>query len=112
MANAIKKEILVYFLTYQIFMLIPKQRGQGYKRQPLGHHICPLSELAYEIGFDLYGLGGHLEVCTGYMDPDDHPRLIEKAVKPISALLNYDFRIVGYTEFWQNHPIKSNSPVK
>lgn len=104
------KEILVLFQSHQIAMLIPKQRGEGFKKVPLGHHACPLSALAYEIGYDLYGLDGALEVQTGYIALDDHERLTEKAVRPLAKFFGLPWRVVGMTEFWAKHPLKT-APV-
>lgn len=100
------REILVLIGYRNIYMLIPKKRGVGYLKQPLGHHACPLSELAYQIGFDMCGLDGHLEVCTGYIAPNRHQYFIDKAVKPISNLLGYEYRLVTDREFFANHPVQ------
>lgn len=104
MAPVTAKEILVYFQQTTIDMLIPKQRGGGFKMVPLGHHHCPLSMLAYQIGFDLFGLDGALEVQTGWISPGSEKRLINQAVRPIAELLGFSWRVVTRTEYYANHP--------
>lgn len=44
------KIILVFFGTNDINLLIPKKRGKGYLKQPIGHFNCPLSTLSRDIG--------------------------------------------------------------
>ena len=100
------RNVLVLLRHRSINMLIPKKRGMGYLKQPLGHHACPLSELAYDIGFDMFGLDGHLEVCTGFIDSDKHDYFIARVVKPVCDLLGYEYQLVTIGEFWANHPIK------
>lgn len=101
------KEILVCFHQTRISMLIPKGRGDGFLKVPLGHHDCPLSRLAYQIGYDLSGLDGALEVETGYIVRNEYPVLLEKAVKPVAQLLGMPWRIVEKNEYWANHPTKT-----
>lgn len=99
------KTILACFHEEYIGLLIPKKRGEGFLRVPLGHHNCPLSELERDIGIDIYGTQGSLTVMTGYIHEDQYPELTERVILPISQLLEYPFRIVGKDEYFKHHPL-------
>ena len=99
-----RTEILVCFFQWHMSLLIPKKRGNGFQKVPLGHKVCPLSSLAYKIGYDVYGLDGALDVQTGWIGSSDQDRLVEKVVKPIADLLGYPWRVVDRSDFWSNHP--------
>lgn len=98
-------EILVMFSQRSIDMLIPKKRGTGFLKTPLGHHHCPLADMQYEIGFDLWGFDGSLTIMTGWIEKKDYDNLIEVAVRPIAVHLGFPWRVVTTNEFWENHPI-------
>lgn len=101
--------ILAYFYQSYLGVLIPKKRGNGYLKVPLGHHACPLAELEREIEFDIYGLSGELEVMTGFITDARHKELEDRVLKPISELLGYSYRIVDRFEYFQNFPIGNKS---
>lgn len=101
--------ILACFHESYLGVLIPKKRGNGYLKMPLGHHTCPLAELERDIGFDIYGLSGELEVMTGFITDARHKELEDRVLKPISELLGFPYRIVDRFEYFQNHPIGNKS---
>lgn len=105
--SGVVKEILVCFFMMRIDMLIPKVRGTGFRKVPLGHHDCPLSRMAYKIGYDLWGLDGALEIDTGHISRDAHEGLMEDVVSPIAEHLGLPWRVVSETEYWNRHPVKS-----
>jgi hypothetical protein len=63
-------------------VLIPKRRGTGYLRYPLGHHrVEKLADIEYDEGIDLCGIDGYLQLEYGYRKPDER-REIEARVMP------------------------------
>lgn len=107
------KELLVYIPAGMqcVMILVPKRRGEGFLAAPFGHHNNPaLSNVAYEIGYDLFGLEGHLEVDTGslYREADKAggmDKFLERIMTPISLHYGMPWRQVG-EEFWDLHPVK------
>lgn len=53
--------------TSSINFLVPKKRGKGFLRQPVGHHVNNLSIfVADELGCDCVGLEGALSLEIGF----------------------------------------------
>ena len=100
-----KKELLYYFAPTTLEILVPKRRGTGFLKTPIGHHVSPLSQLSHEIGYDLYGLDGAISIPIGYIRPHDREKMAQRLVTPISRLLGFPAREVGSSEFWESHPI-------
>lgn len=101
-----EKILLVYFSVESIDILVPKKRGEGFLKVPLGHHACDLSTFTSEhISFDVFGLDGMLSVQTGYISQSQYAELEESVVKPLSAFYNYPYKIVSHEEFWSHHPL-------
>lgn len=67
-----------------VMFLIPKKRGIGFLRQPVGHHVNELSTLITSLGYDCCGLDGYLDVNTGYTGGQDFTELVNE----ISVFLN------------------------
>lgn len=105
------KELLYIFRERGIHILVPKKRGEGFLRTPIGHHQSPLSHLAYKIGYDLFGLDGEIFVDSGYIGKDDKPRMIERVLEPISQLLGFPHREISRQEYYDLHPIKTEEPT-
>jgi hypothetical protein len=106
-------EILAMFEYPTILMLIPKKRGEGYLRVPLGHHACPLHSLSYDLRVDICGLDGMLEVELGRRYTfNDLDGMVRDYVVPIAKLLGFPFRVVEHAEFWENHPITGSVQTK
>ena len=103
------KELLVYARPFgsEINILVPKMRGTGYLKVPLGHHACPLSSLAYDIGFDLYGLEGSLDVQTGYYEEARCEELLAHIMPLLAKHYGMTWRLVDTDEYQANHPIKT-----
>lgn len=100
-----EKILLVYFSVESIDILVPKKRGEGFLKVPLGHHACALSGFTNEhIPFDVFGIDGMLSVRTGRMS-QRHDELEESVVKPLSAFYGYPYKIVSHEEFWSHHPL-------
>lgn len=107
------KEILVAFFQKQVSLLIPKKRGVGFLRQPLGHHACPLSLLAYDLRYDMFGLDGSLDIelgrGNGCLNDKQQADFCTEIVVPIAKLFNFPYRVVDIHEFWDNHPTSKKS---
>ncbi|EPU8966723.1 hypothetical protein ACV0OF_003836 [Acinetobacter baumannii] len=101
MKKQVDKIILVLFGIQEINMLIPKKRGKGYLKQPLGHYNCPLAALSRDIGFDFNGLDGYLEIQTGYLTDKDKVDLTQRVVVPISNFYDYKWQEVDRNTFFE-----------
>lgn len=97
-----KKELLVLFRSKSIGILVPKQRGEGFLKVPLGHHNCPLSQLARDIGYDIFGLDGELEIQTGYIEQADYAKMQAEVIQPISELTGFAYRVVQPEEYYSH----------
>lgn len=103
------KELLYCFVGPSLQILVPKRRGIGYLKQPIGHHPNALSRLETEAGYDLFGLDGAIEVHCGFLGSQERMDKVAKQVlEPISRLLGFPYREVGGEEFWSKHPIPRN----
>jgi hypothetical protein len=105
-------EIVILLQSSSTLFLIPKLRGDGYLKTPYGHHLDDgLSRLETEIGEDIFGLDGHLEIHTGHVHfkngsmAQGVPVVIERFIKPIAAYYGMKWRIARPDEFWTLHPI-------
>lgn len=47
-----------------IKILIPKKKGIGFLKTPIGHHV---SKLISELGYDCFGLDGYVNIPVRYM---------------------------------------------
>jgi hypothetical protein len=101
------KELLVLARpdTYEVNILVPKRRGEGFVKVPLGHHVSPLTQIAYDIGYDIFGLDGSLAVQTGFIWRDKKKALLEHIMPPIAAHYGMPWREIGADEYWQLHPL-------
>lgn len=102
------KVILVQFLIRSMDMLIPKKRGEGYLRQPLGHHNNSLTNfIDEEIGFvgmsqiDVFGLDGYLSFQGRFIDDEEKIRMTETILKPLSEkFYRMPYKVVDSEEFF------------
>jgi hypothetical protein len=81
--SSIKPDGRIYFAvhTYSIMVLIPKKRGVGFLRQPVGHHANDLSRFIDQLGYDCCGLDGYLDINTGFTHNKDFTELKNKISK-------------------------------
>ena len=97
-----EEEILIYVMSQHVACLIPKQRGRGFLRIPLGHHHnAGLARIAIELGFDIFGLDGSLDVQTGYGGAD----YVAAIGAAISEHYKKPWRLICREEFYLKHPI-------
>ncbi|EMO9521101.1 hypothetical protein ACR3H8_19875 [Pseudomonas aeruginosa] len=109
-ANRPVKELLYVQFSGRFEILVPKIRGTGYLKTPLGHHENDLSALGGNLGFDLMGLDGALEVYGPGMSSLSRRDVERVMVELIPALVRYykmPARMVSLAEFRRLHPIKA-----
>lgn len=100
------KSILVNFALGGMSMLIPKKRGDGFLKVPLGHHASELSTyLIDNFTYEFDGLDGCIAVQTGYVHPDREQYFLDTVAAPIAKHLAMEFRRVEDKEYWQLHPL-------
>lgn len=88
----------------EISILVPKRRGTGFVKVPFGHHANKaLGQIEDEIGYDIYGLDGCLEVNTGYFF-EEKEALLEKIMPPISKHYGMPWRELSEEDWWSHHP--------
>jgi hypothetical protein len=102
--------ILVCFFVGRVELLIPKKRGHGFLKVPLGHHYNGLARVCANLGYDAYGLDGSLEIEIGSshsIADKNRPEFLRRVVRPIARHLGFPFRVVEQDEYWSNHPTYS-----
>ena len=94
-----------------ISVLVPKTRGAGYMRCPLGHSKHPiLSDLSWDLGVDMCGLDGDLQIeGTHIYHGADDDEVIADYIVPLSEALGFPFRVVDAAEFYALHPVKNKT---
>jgi hypothetical protein len=103
--NPTHKEMLVCKMDGRVEVLIPKRRGAGFLRAPLGHHMNDLAKLSHEFDLDFQGLDGALEIYGACMSPlkgDEYGAVISETLPAISALNGFPFRVVDRDEFYRH----------
>ncbi len=88
-----------------VTILVPKRRGEGFLRQPFGHHVGQLTVIENEIGFDIWGLDGSLDVQTGSIYGKDIDALVTKIITPLCSHYGMAYRVVDSDEYWTKHPL-------
>lgn len=114
MAEPSTCELIVCNLGGRVGVLVPKKRGSGFLKMPLGHRESPLSQLARDYHADFVGLDGALEIFgPGHsrLDQREADSVIETVVPAIAKLLCISWRVVQKRDFWELHPTaNSHSP--
>lgn len=109
------RELVALFQDPNLFVLVPRKRGAGFLRVPLGHHHCPLADLEARIGCDIIGLDGHLWIDVGYTLPYAGEAKRHEAAKAIlqvlGAFYELPWREAWPAEFWRRHPIAGQRGV-
>ena len=101
-------EILLTRLARTYAALIPKKRGQGFLRVPVGHHAEDrIYELEVDIHGNAFGLDGHVDLESPlfwkYEEGD------KKVSKALTKCFGLPVRIVDTDFFWGKHPISPQS---
>lgn len=102
------KEMLVAFFLGRVEVLIPKKRGEGFLKMPVGHHDNAISRfMRRNTSFDVSGLDGSLEIEIGQyhsIPRDKEQDFVRRNIQPLAEHLGFKVRIVSCTEYWAEHP--------
>lgn len=101
--------LLAYLSSSSLMVLVPKKRGNGYQRVPLGHHMTPLAELAMHKGWDITGLDGHLEIEVSCHSAEERAATLERYMPALAEFYGMPWRETSATEFWSLHPLDAGS---
>lgn len=104
--------MLVCKLLGRVEILMPKSRGAGFLKAPVGHHTNALTNFSLAYDFDFMGLDGSLEIWGALMTslkPEEMETVIAVVVPALSAFTGFPFRMVDRTEFFEKHPIKNST---
>ena len=101
--------LLWAWVAGQFSVLVPKKRGKGFLRVPLGHHHdAGLAAVAEVAGCDLYGLDGSLDFQVSmevYHSHNGKREAFAKKVLPaLEAHYGWPTREVTSVVFYANHP--------
>lgn len=92
-------QLKVYFSDFNIMILVPKNRGDGYLKTPLGHHDCPLAQFCrWNIKYDVCGLDGYLDIETSYIIDKDI--LIQTVIEPLAKFFEMTWQEVNSDSFY------------
>lgn len=95
----------------EVIFLVPKKRGKGFLRTPIGHHTNDLSRFfSMELGLDSFGLDGYVRVPSGFT----HGRegvIYGEIVEPFAKFLNTEAVKVKHGDL-MDYVISSNKRFK
>ena len=114
LTTLVQKEMLVCKLEGRVEVLIPKRRGAGFLKAPLGHHMNPLAELGHKFEFDFMGLDGALEIyggCMSSLRAEEFEVVLSQVIPAISALNGFPFRVVGRDEFYEQYQSNAKTGI-
>lgn len=101
------KEILMHFPNPDVlWVLVPKTRGDGFLRQPIGENANKLWKfIDEETGLDATGLYGNLAFNRiGNKKPEDLLAITTLVGDCLTQHLGFPYRVVEHAEYWDNHP--------
>lgn len=85
----IKEDGRIYWaitLLNGIAILIPKQKGKGFVKTPIGHYHNKLSNFLLELGYDADGLDGYVNIATS--TEKENMKDIEKLIESLAVFYN------------------------
>lgn len=97
---------MLYYWDANLNVLIPKLRGNGFLKVPVGHHSqTGISIIENTLRCDIYGLDGYVCVDCGTKVSVYHEKRAPYAAKAMPLLANHfkcdDWREVGNEEFFK-----------
>lgn len=100
------RELLYSWTSSEFVVLVPKRRGKGFLRQPLGHHWDKgLDRIGQAAGCDMCGLDGSLNFEVSrelYHGPDDGKlAFVARIVPMLEAHYGCTAREISSVEHWQ-----------
>jgi hypothetical protein len=103
-----KKILVLDRPPYTLMALIPKKRGSGFQKVPIGHNAQKwISTLEDAVQGDVFGLEGCIAVdLTGHRSTEHVADAFREALAKVYA---YPVETVDHETFWKNHPLKAGS---
>ena len=106
-----KRELLFCWSFASLKVLVPKQRGAGYLKVPLGHHYDPaLAAIETFARCDIDGLDGALSFGCGSKTANTETlktAFVARVMPPLSAHYGgLPWREIGISMFCDLHPSK------
>ncbi len=104
-----EKTLLWMFHETDIVILVPKQRGAGYLKTPMGHHLdSALQDAIWSIPTldqcDIFGLDGYLEIKGDFsQDGESSKRTSTALMKALSEHYGFPNKLVDPSQFWDTH---------
>ena len=83
-------------------VLIPKRRGSGFLKCPLGHHHVPeLAKIEYDEAIDLCGLEGYLHLDYRFREEDERREIEARVMPRLAAHYGFSAWREDRDEFWR-----------
>jgi hypothetical protein len=93
--------LLWTYCMSSVDMMIPKQRGEGYLKTPIGHHPNALSKfIEREVNFRGYGfatvigLDGYVTLPFNYIDESFVSDIEQEIIKPIAEFIGCGYELI------------------
>lgn len=110
-----QKELLYFWMSTSLEVLVPKKVGSGFLKVPYGHHEnAALTQIGRVADCDIFGLDGSLSFQCGteVSGHEDRRRAFESKVLPaLERHYGWPTREVTSTEFWERHPQPTEDPA-
>lgn len=108
-----QSHIIAHRYSHGVWLLIPKRRGFGFLKSPVGHNTNPLHDFIIDLGFECASDIGMLSVSTTQAGngrcPEDWR---ESILKPIAEFLGFPYKICdNHLEFFELQS-GANNPVQ
>lgn len=81
------------------YISLPKKRGTGYLKTPIGHHINERTILIDDLGLNIDDVGNYW-FSVYLFDKDSGKGLINDLLIELSKLHKTTYKIVGWDAFW------------
>lgn len=105
--------IVAHRHRFGVWLLIPKRRGFGFLKSPVGDHTNSLHDFIVDLGFECASDIGMLSISTTKAGNGRCPEDWQHAIlKPIADYLGFPFRIEdNHLRFFEvqksaNHPLR------
>lgn len=92
------KMIVCFALFKGMQIKVPKRRGTGFLKVPCGHHHEPWM---HDIGYDVTGLDGMIDIECGYVKKEDQEEVAEKIMPLIQKRFDFEWELVHSSDFWK-----------
>lgn len=112
MSACLQKQELIYSWAYSTLdVLVPKKRGTGFLRVPLGHHRVEFyAHMEYDLRCNICGLDGYLSFECGYLTALEREAFLAVVRGRLCAYHGCTMR-ESYKEFWQTIMGRERSDV-